>query len=164
MFYTCYNVWLCVIHVYTISGNVFLMHQIPLVSYPVAFQVAILVSSSFRCIQDVRTCSTNFMNFMNFHPICPSQCVISYLFNFVHSVCPWIPLIVSDIQGTVLSPPNVPSKPSRDAGFNVRHLLSADKLPKRGHLDLSCWSSCDWQNLEHSPNCSQKNVINDDKW
>ena len=24
-------------------------------------------------------------------------------------------------------------------------------------------SSCDWQNLEHSPNCSQKNVINDDK-
>ena len=49
----------------------------------------------------------------------------------------WEPNEFSAMQGTVLSPPKVPSKPSHEAGFSVMHLLSADRLPRRGHLDLS---------------------------
>lgn len=48
----------------------------------------------------------------------------------------WEPNEFSAMQGTVLSPPKVPSKPSHEAGFSVMHLLSADRLPRRGHLDL----------------------------
>ncbi len=48
----------------------------------------------------------------------------------------WEPNESSAMRGTVLSPPKVPSKPSREAGFSVMHLLSADRLPRRGHLDL----------------------------
>ena len=44
--------------------------------------------------------------------------------------------LVRRCRGTVLSPPSVPSKPSLAVGFKVRHLLSADKLPSRGHLLL----------------------------